>query len=140
MAMFKSLIKGFHHIGLPVTNIEASKTFYAQFGFVETMYEELPRGDDAVKVSMLELNGVVLELYQLISDDLEEIKGRTHGKIDHLALDVDDIEAIWKAVIEAGHTPLEEKPVFLPFWDKGMYYFNIIGPDGEKVEFTQRVR
>jgi len=31
----------------------------------------------------------------------------------------------------------EEKPVFLSFWAKGCRYFNILGPDGERLEFNQ---
>jgi len=32
---------------------------------------------------------------------------------------------------------IEEQPVFLPFWEKGCKYFNILGPDGERLEFNQ---
>ena len=32
---------------------------------------------------------------------------------------------------------IEEQPVFLPFWSNGCKYFNILGPDGERLEFNQ---
>jgi lactoylglutathione lyase len=32
---------------------------------------------------------------------------------------------------------MEDKPVFLPFWKKGCKYFNILDPDGERLEFNQ---
>lgn len=37
----------------------------------------------------------------------------------------------------AGYKILESAPVFLQFWKNGCKYFNIIGPDGERLEFNQ---
>ena len=133
-------ITGFQHLGLPVTDIEKSKAFYTRLGFSEVMHRELPRDDGAVRVVMMALNGFVLELYQLIGQELEEIRNRQHGHIDHFALDVRDIGAALAAVRSAGLETLEPEPVFLPFWDKGVYYFNILGPDGERIEFNQMVK
>lgn len=138
--MFGDNLTGFQHLGLPVTDLQKSKAFYTGIGFAEVMVRELPQGDDVIRVAMLELNGFVLELYQLTGDDLDEIRSRQHGHLDHFALDVRDIDAALAAVRAAGLQPLEESPVFLPFWEKGVYYFNILGPDGEKIEFNQVVK
>lgn len=138
--MFGDNLTGFQHLGLPVTDLHKSKAFYTGMGFAEVMVRELPQGDDAIRVAMLELNGFVLELYQLTGDDLDEIRSRQHGLIDHFALDVRDIDAALAAVRAAGLQPVEESPVFLPFWEKGVYYFNVLGPDGEKIEFNQVVK
>jgi hypothetical protein len=32
-----------------------------------------------------------------------------------------------------------KEPVYLPFWEKGIKYFNVLGPDGERVEFAERL-
>lgn len=93
-----------------------------------------------IQAAMLQIGTFVLELYQLPGNALAEISTRGHGHIDHFALDVDDIQQVFDTVKAAGLVPLENTPVFLPFWDKGVYYFNILGPDGEKVEFNQRVK
>ena len=37
-------------------------------------------------------------------------------------------------------TVVEKEPVYLPFWEKGIKYFNALGPDGERVEFSERLR
>jgi lactoylglutathione lyase len=37
-------------------------------------------------------------------------------------------------------TVVEKEPVYLPFWEKGIKYFNVLGPDGERVEFSERLR
>lgn len=61
------------------------------------------------------------------------------GAIDHLALDVDDIESAWEEVRMAGLAPLEDAIQFLPFWENGVRFFNLLGPNGETVEFSQRL-
>ena len=42
-----------------------------------------------------------------------------------------------KELKEADFTILEEQPVYLSFWERGCKYFNITGPDGERLEFNQ---
>lgn len=133
-------LTGFQHLGLPVTDLDASKDFYTRLGFTEIMARELPRGDDRLRVSMMELNGFILELYQLPGAEGAAITQRDDGHIDHLALDVRDINAAFQAICAAGLSPLEETPVFLPFWEHGIYYFNIRGLDGERIEFCERVK
>ncbi len=133
-------ILGFQHLGLPVTNIERSEAFYSQLGFKTVMKTELPAHDDAVKVIMMELKGFVMEMYQLARDDLAEVRARADGHIDHIALDVQDIERAFEDMRARGLTILEDAPVFLPFWDKGVKYFNVRGPDGERVEFNQIIK
>ena len=64
---------------------------------------------------------------------------RRPGAIDHLALDVDDIESAWEEVRMAGLAPLEDAIQFLPFWENGVRFFNLLGPNGETVEFSQRL-
>ncbi|MBK9122102.1 MAG: VOC family protein [Chloroflexi bacterium] len=137
--MFGANLRGLQHIGLPVTDIVRSKAFYERLGFVEAMYRELPRRDGIVKVVMMQLDKLTLELYQLCGAELEEVRQRRSGHIDHVALDVADVDAAFRIVLEEGWSPLESEPVFLPFWENGVRYFNILGPDGERVEFNQRI-
>ena len=39
--------------------------------------------------------------------------------------------------VQAGYTMLDKEVQFLPFWEKGVRFFTILGPNGEKVEFSQ---
>ena len=62
------------------------------------------------------------------------------GSIDHIALNVPDIEAAYAAAKESGFTFLEsDEIVFLPFWEKGIRYFLIEGPNKEPIEFLQKL-
>ena len=138
--MLENNVQGLQHLGLPVTDIDRSVTFYSQLGFRSVMKTELPADDDTIKVVMMELGGFVIEMYQLAGNDLDEVRARADGHIDHFALGVQDIDRAFEEVQASGLTVLEDAPVFLPFWDKGVRYFNVRGPDGERVEFNQMVK
>ena len=133
-------IGGWGHLGVPVTDLDRSKDFYSQFGFEEIAYGELPVGDDQIKVSLMEKDGFVFEFFQLVGDDLEEVKTRKDGFIDHIALDVLDADKAFVELKDAGFEILEDAPVPLPLFENGVKYFMIRGPMGEKVEFNEMVR
>lgn len=86
---------------------------------------------------MLQQNDMVLELYQMPEPELSSVRERRDGRIDHIAFDVEDIEQTYVEIQRAGYTILEPHPIALPFWKSGCRYFNIVGPDGERLEFNQ---
>lgn len=133
-------IGGWAHIGIPVRDIETSRRFYGEFGFSEAMRAEIPTPDGAVRASIMERNGAWFEFYQPIGAELDEVAARKHGPIDHMALDVTNIDSAWQELTGAGLRVIENQPVFLPFWEHGVRYFTILGPDNEKVEFNERLR
>jgi lactoylglutathione lyase len=137
----KGNLQGLQHVGIPVTDLERSKAFYTQLGFAEVMRTDLPRASEPVRVAMMQHENLTLELYQSGQEERQAIARRTDGHIDHIALDVMDIEQAYSEICAAGLEVLEEAaPVFLPFWDRGVRYFTVRGPDGEKVEFNQILR
>ncbi len=130
-------LQGGQHLGIPVTDLGKSKDFYGQFGFKEIMYAEIPVDSDAVKAAMMQKDDLVIELYQLIGDERTEIGARKDGHVDHIALNVLDINKAYEELKTAGMEIIEGAPVHLDFWDNGCEYFTIRGPDGEKLEFNQ---
>ena len=134
-------LQGLQHLGLPVTDLERSKAFYAQLGFTETLRTEIQEDADVIQVAMMEHENFTIELYQLGQERRQEIAKRADGHIDHVALNVLDIEKAYAEIKSAGLEILEDNaPVFLPFWEHGVKYFTVRGPDGEKVEFNQILR
>jgi catechol 2,3-dioxygenase-like lactoylglutathione lyase family enzyme len=134
-------LKGLQHLGIPVTNLERSKAFYAQLGFTETLRTEIQELTDVIQVAMMQHENFTIELYQLVQEDLQEIAKRADGHIDHVALNVLDIEQAYLEIKSAGLEILEDNaPVYLPFWEHGVKYFTVRGPDGEKIEFNQVLR
>ncbi len=130
-------INRLQHVGIPVTDLGVSELFYQKLGFSNVMAAEFEYNGGKGKVAMMQLNDIILELYQMPEAELEEIRSRGNGHIDHIAFDVDDIDQTYTTLKEAGYTMLEPGPVFLAFWTRGCKYFNIAGPDGERLEFNQ---
>lgn len=127
MSEIGKLVTGLQHIGLPTNDMDATVKFYRSLGF-EIAHETVNNGE---RVCSLRLGSVCVESYE---------NGQAAGKagaIDHICLDVTDVDAAWEAVRAAGYQPLESEIQALPFWDKGVRFFNILGPNGEKVEFGQ---
>ncbi|QEC77231.1 VOC family protein [Mucilaginibacter ginsenosidivorax] len=130
-------INAIQHIGVPVTNLETSQLFYSRLGFSNVMEAPFTDNGGTGTCVMMQSGNIIMELYQLPDAGLPAIRSRSNGHIDHVAFDVSDIEEAFKEITKAGFNVLEPEPVFLQFWEKGCKYFNITGPDGERLEFNQ---
>lgn len=134
-------INHIQHIGIPVSNLQKSIAFYEQFGFKNVMPSTFEiEGEKGGIVAMMQRDTMILELYQMPASHLSEIANRKDGHIDHVAFDVDDIDLTFKTLKENNFTILETEPVFLDFWNKGCKCFNILGPDGERLEFNEIIK
>lgn len=137
--LLKNNFTGLQHIGIPVTDIERSVAFYRRLGFNPVMEKTFPDGDGETTAFMMERSGVVIELYLLPESQRGEIKTRRDGAIDHIAFSVSDIQSAFNEMLAAGEDIIEDSPLHLDFWENGCKYFAIRGPDGEKLEFNQRL-
>jgi catechol 2,3-dioxygenase-like lactoylglutathione lyase family enzyme len=125
------------HVGLPVTDLAVSQKFYESLGFKDVMSSAFEYNGGTGNVAMMKLGNIIIELYQMPEPELSEIRKRANGRIDHIAFDVDDIEETYRVLKSAGYSIVEDKPVYLAFWERGCMYFNILGPGGERLEFCQ---
>ena len=132
-----NLINHLQHVGIPVTNVAASEAFYNRLGFSRAMQSPFQDDGKTGTCVMMKNGTILLELYQLPEHKLNEVRERKDGHIDHITFDVDDIDLAYNTLKNASFHVIEEKPVLLPFWDNGCRYFNILGPDGERLEFNQ---
>ena len=131
-------LTGLQHLGIFVTDVEKSKEFYMKFGFKEVLRKSVPYEPENVELAFLEKGDFTIELVQLGGEMKEQIAGRTDGQIDHVALNVMDVEKAYKEIVAAGFEVLEEDaPVAMDLFENGVKFFSIRGPDGEKVEFNQ---
>lgn len=85
---------------------------------------------------MLKSGDIIIEIYQMPEPELHEIKRRENNHIDHIAFDVNNVEEAFEELKKNSFDIIKESPVFLPFCKKGCKYFNILGPDGERLEFN----
>lgn len=130
-------INHIQHIGIPVTNLSASQLFYEKLGFANVMSASFDYAGDKGKVAMMKQGSMIIEIYEMPASELHEIRNRKNGHIDHIAFDVADIDAAFAQLSSDGFAVIEPAPVLLPFWKNGCRYFNITGPDGERLEFNQ---
>jgi len=130
-------INHLQHVGIAVKDLSASETFYHKLGFENVMASGFNFNGGKGKVAMMQRGEAILEIYQMPEAELAEIKNRKNGHIDHIAFDVSDIDETFDALTAAEFQPIEPGPVLLPFWKNGCKYFNILGPDGERIEFNQ---
>lgn len=130
-------INHIQHIGIPVTRLEVSEAFYNRLGFENIMGSEFVLHEGKGNVKMMNRDTMILEIYQMPESELTEIRNRKNGHIDHIAFDVKNIHEVFDILKKEGFSIQEEAPVFLPFWKNGCKYFNILGPDGERLEFNE---
>ena len=125
--MIKERIKGMQHIGLPTNDMKATIAFYESLGF-EIATRHINNGEDVV---FLTLGNICIETYE---------NGKAvgyDGAIDHICLDVDDIEKTWEEAKAMGLNIIDKEINYLDFWANGVRFFNVLGPNKEKVEFGQ---
>ena len=123
-ANFRENTSGIQHLGIPTENFAGTVDFYHGLGF-ETIWSN-------ETTAFLQLGTLVIETYVA-----EEPAAMRNGAIDHVALNVKDIEAAWRDAHACGYETADTEIHFLPFFENGVKYFTIIGPNREKVEFNQ---
>ena len=122
---FKKIATGVQHIGVPTNDIEKTIAFYTALGF-----EVAHRADNNGElVAFLKLGDLVVETYQ----NFKAVGAA--GAVDHIAINVTDVEEA-RRIADSMHLEVIEEGQ-LPFWDNGVKYFTILGPNQEKIEFNQ---
>lgn len=125
----KDFCTGIQHVGIPTNNIKETIVFYEQLGFeIELLTQN---GNETV--CFLRMHNLVIETYE------NRAATMTSGAIDHIALDVKNIDSLFEAVKAKGLKMLDIHVNSLPFWENGVKFFTILGPNNEKVEFCERL-
>jgi len=122
-----------NHIGLRVKDLEVTRTFYEQLGFVFIIG---PVGPEPVAVmehpSGININFILNaspnSTINKLMDETEKLTGYTH-----VALEVTDIDAVQKNLQELA-MPITEGPITTP---DGAIFLFIRDPDSNVIEFHQ---
>lgn len=125
----KDYCTGIQHIGVPTNHLQQTIEFYEKLGFTLILRTD-NRGE---QVAFLRMHDVVIETYQNGAATLRE------GAIDHIALNVKQIESLFELVKTNGFELLDRQVNQLPFWEHGVKFFTIVGPNREKIEFCERI-
>ena len=122
---FSKIATGLQHIGIPTDDIDQTIDFYRSLGFELAL--RTANGDE--QVAFLKLGDLVIETYQNYK------AARINGAVDHIAINVTDVDEARRIADGMGLEVIEEGQ--LPFWENGVRYFTILGPNREKLEFNQ---
>ena len=122
---FSKIATGLQHIGIPTNDLNQTIDFYQSLGF--ELAHRTANGDE--QVAFLQLGNLMIETYQNFK------AARINGAVDHIAINVTDVEEARRIADCMGLEVIEEGQ--LPFWENGVKYFTILGPNREKLEFNQ---
>lgn len=131
MTDLKQFSEGVQHIGIPVSDIDKTIEFYESLGFEPALITENKPANE--RVAFMRLGNLIIEAYGNKSTE------KRSGAIDHIALDVKNIDALYDSIRNEGHRIVEEKVMSLPFWKNSVKFFTILGPDNEKIEFCEKL-
>ena len=124
-------IVGVAHIGLPTNDLKKTIEFYKSLGFeviLETYNEKAKE-----KVAFFFFFNYCIESFENGQAVMAD------GAYQHVALDVRDIEEMYKKICENGYEVITDGIEQLPFWDNGVKFFMIKGPNEERIEFCQKL-
>lgn len=122
---------GIQHIGIPTNDLDKTITFYQRLGFAIAYQTVNEKANE--RVAFLQFGNLIIETYENHAATL------CSGAIDHLAIDVKEIDRLYEEIKTAGFHILDDSVQYLPFWEKGVKFFTILGPNAEKVEFCERL-
>lgn len=124
-----NFVKGIQHIGIPTNSMDKTIAFYQAIGFT-VAYETVNEAANE-KVAFLKQGNLVIEAYE------NKQAAMASGAINHIALDVTDVAQVYQIIQKEGFPIVSDGIQFLPFWENGVKFFIITGPNEERIEFSQ---
>ena len=118
-------------MGIPTLDYNKSVAFYESLGFKKASTKVNPNGQ---QVAFMQCGNLIVETY-----DKEGAAMKT-GAINHIAVDVHNIDELHKIIKAKGFKFIQDKVPPLPYWEKGIKYFSIEGPNKETIEFCERLK
>lgn len=128
--MIENLVTGIQHIGIPTNKLVETVEFYKKIGFEVALQTVNEAANE--KVAFLQCKNLIIETYENHNAKMEV------GSIDHICLDVTDIEQTFE-LFKVGYELVNKQIEYLPFWENGVKFFTILGPNKEKIEFCQKL-
>ena len=122
---FPQVLTGVAHIGIPTNDLDKTIAFYKKLGFASAL--ETVNKAAGERVAFLQLGDLMIETYE------NHRAAEKAGAIDHVALATTDIEAAFAAAKEAGMHLLHSSIQSLPFWENGVRFFMVEGPNKERI-------
>ncbi|MGX6428452.1 VOC family protein [Levilactobacillus yonginensis] len=121
-------ITGIQHVGIPSADLDKTIAFYKSLGFEQAGL--FPNG--ANRCAFMRFGNLTIETWE------GDPTNPTAGAINHISLNTTDVDQAFAAAKEQGLDLVNDEIQSIPsFWDKGIRFFNILGPNHETIEFCQ---
>lgn len=128
--MIKDYVTGIAHIGIPAKNLDETVKFYESIGFKCLGIFH----NGANRCAFVAFNDLMIETWEGDQPAMQA------GAINHVSLNTTDVDAAFKAAKAQGLNLVDQEIQSIPsFWDHGIRFFNILGPNHETIEFCQKL-
>lgn len=129
-------ITGLAHIALYTKDMETSLKFYETLGGIVTDHADVKKPTGTNHIKMVQMPGFFLEIIEPHDGSPVTAEG---GLFPHLALEVDDIDAVVAELKASGITSFRNpEPNTMPIFG-GIRNIFLFGPDGELLELLQHL-
>lgn len=127
----QDFITGIQHVGIPTADLDKTMAFYESLGFERAGL--FPNGEN--RCAFMRFGNLTIETWE------GDPTNPTAGAINHISLNTTNVNQAFAAAKEQGLDLVNEEVQSIPsFWDKGIRFFNILGPNHETVEFCEILR
>ncbi|MBI4921270.1 MAG: VOC family protein [Devosia nanyangense] len=130
------MLVGFEHVGMTVSNLDRSIEFYELLGLRLRLRKRQPNGGE---VAFMDAGGGQLEMGQppgtVVTPARRPVKGE--AGMAHLTLAVDDVDADYRALTEAGVVGMEAPRAAHNSEILSKVAF-VLDPDGIVIELAER--
>ncbi|WP_125582117.1 VOC family protein [Levilactobacillus cerevisiae] len=127
----QDFITGIQHVGIPTADLDKTMAFYESLGFERAGL--FPNGEN--RCAFMRFGNLTIETWE------GDPTNPTAGAINHISLNTTNVDQAFAAAKEQGLDLVNEEVQSIPsFWDKGIRFFNILGPNHETVEFCEILR
>jgi lactoylglutathione lyase len=145
------MLRGVHHAGVTVSNLDRALAFYRDVLGLDVFVQAERRNETigaivgypgaGVKLAFVGVPGdsARIELLEYLEPRGDAVDGETfRPATGHVCFRVDDIDALYQRVIDAGFTPRSTAPVTIDEGpNAGARAFYVRDPDGYTVELFQ---
>ncbi|NRO27042.1 VOC family protein [Lactobacillus helveticus] len=124
----KDDITGIQHVGIPSKDLDKTIAFYESLGFNQA--DLFHNGKN--RCAFMRFGNLTIETWE---GDPVAMKA---GAINHISLNTVNVDKAFADAKAQGLNLKDNEIQSIPsFWDKGIRFFNILGPNEETIEFCQ---
>jgi catechol 2,3-dioxygenase-like lactoylglutathione lyase family enzyme len=129
-------IVGLEHVGIYTPDIKKSEDFYINtLGFELISREQCPKNGGTLLMCFIKAGSCIIELVQPVDASVAE--KRTDGKVYHISLKVNDLDAAVAQLKQKGIQFETEGTLDVPIFKNGIKVIFFKGAFGERLELCQ---